>query len=344
MKKKIIAVALITAIFLLSVGCSKDESIESSSAEKSKVTMLNEEPIKIGVYLWPSWYIWYVSEAENMFEEHGLNVELVSFPVYSDMLSAFNSGNIDVIGLTACDAIFPYNEDIGLKIVLVNDISNGADAIVVNNKFDSLKDVKGLDVGVEIGTLEHLLLLTALQSNEMTRDDINIINISMADAAPAMVGESLMAAAMADPYGSQVVASGKGKKIITSADYPGLITDCTAFSEDLIENNRVAAVELLKVWFETLDYVNDNMENAISIMSDQADISDEEYVELWNGVKIYSYEENVESFKIEKEDYSYLPYSVEVEAQFLYDQDLIENVKSSYDDLFDVSLIEEAIN
>lgn len=333
--KKVLALVLsvVLCIGVLS-GCGSSESKGQSAKEGSDVTL------KIGVYLWPGWYPWFVAEEKGYFEEAGLNVELVPFSGYSDMLQAFYSGNINVMGATLCDMISAHNEGIGFKLIMVNDNSNGADAIVVADSIASTDDIKGETIAVETGTLEHFLLLTALEEWGIDPSEVTITNMSMSDAAPAMISGSVKVAAMADPYGQQVETSEKGTKIFTSADTPGLIADSTFVSDDLINNHPEEVQKLVDVWFKTVDYVKTNEEDAIKIMAEWAELPEDEYKALQDGVKIFSLEDNLAAFNEEKEELTYLPYAAKKEAEFLLEQELIDKVLDSYDDMFDASFVE----
>ena len=330
--KKIFAMIMCLAMCVVVCGgcgseatAKKEEGGAASGAAK----------IKIGVYLWPSWYEWFVAEEQGYFKEAGLDVELVPFTSYSDMIQAFYSDNINVVGATVCDLVAGHNEGKDFKVVLVNDYSNGADAIVFGNNIKSPDDVKGKNVAVETGTLEHYMLLTALEKWGLKQEDISITNMSMSDAAPAMISGSVEVAAMADPYGAQVESAKKGTKYFTSADVPGLISDSTAVSGELIKNHKEDVQKLVDVWYKTVDYVNANKAASMEIMSKKADLSTEEFTALFDGVKVLTKDEMIKGFHEKKEDFTYLPYVVKKNADFLLSQELITESKDSYDEMLD---------
>ena len=85
-------------------------------------------PIKIGYSDWPGWVAWEVAKEKGLFKKNGVEVELVWFPIYTDSLTALNTGKIDANCSAWCDVIAPLAEGIKLKVVLVNDNSAGNDA------------------------------------------------------------------------------------------------------------------------------------------------------------------------------------------------------------------------
>src|SRR5262245_29114476 len=60
--------------------------------------------------------------------------------------------------------------------IVLTDRSNGNDMIIARKGFDSIKDLKGLRVGVEKDLIEHVLLLKALEMNGMKESDVEIVN------------------------------------------------------------------------------------------------------------------------------------------------------------------------
>ena len=125
-------------------------------------------PIKIGYSDWPGWVAWQVAKEKGIFAKHGVEVELVWFPIYTDSLTALNTGKIDANCSAWCDVIAPLAEGIKLKVVLVNDNSAGNDAIIAKPGIKSIKELKGKTVATELGTVEHFMLLQALAKNGLT--------------------------------------------------------------------------------------------------------------------------------------------------------------------------------
>lgn len=188
MSKRIAAaVIMLTMCMTLFAGCGSSASSGSKKTSSTKT-------YKIGISAYPAFYTWYITKAEGFFKARGVNVELVYFPVYSDSVQAFSTGKLDMLSMAMPDAIAPYINDIGLKSVLVLDNSNGADGLVAKNGIDSIKDLKGKSVATEYGTIEHFFLLNALKTAGLTEKDINFVNLSIADAAPAFLSGKVDAA------------------------------------------------------------------------------------------------------------------------------------------------------
>src|SRR5262245_43838072 len=89
-----------------------------------------KEPLKIGYSDWPGFTSWEIGKVKGIFKKNDVDVELVWFPVYTDSLTAVNTGKLDGNLQTWSDLMAPLAEGIDLKVVQVIDNSFGNDAIV----------------------------------------------------------------------------------------------------------------------------------------------------------------------------------------------------------------------
>jgi ABC-type nitrate/sulfonate/bicarbonate transport system substrate-binding protein len=147
-------------------------------------TQSNAAPITIGYSDWPGWVAWDIADQQGFFKKRGVNVKLVWFPVYTDSLNALAAGQVDANGQTWSDTMGPLSKGMDLKAVLVNDNSFGNDALIAQPGIKSVKELKGKRVATELGTVDHFLLLKALEANGMTEKDIQFVPIAVQDCPP----------------------------------------------------------------------------------------------------------------------------------------------------------------
>jgi NitT/TauT family transport system substrate-binding protein len=304
-------VFLLAAVAILA-GCSKE-------------TGKSDEPITIALSPWPGWFFWFLVEEKGFFEKHDVKVKLEWFPVYSDSLQALATGRVDANSQTLSDTIAPLSKDIKLKAVLVNDNSNGGDAIVSTQDIQSIKDLKGKTVATELGTVDHFLLLTALEKNGMSEKDINYVNMTVNDAGPAFISGKVDVAVLWEPFQTIAVNEGKGKVLFSSKDTPGLIPDLLVFREDVVKNRAEDVQKIVNAWFDALDYFSTHEEEAIKLMAEKAETTPEDFKTGLDSVKIFTVEDNVEAFK-DKDSYESLVHTGTLTAEFLKKLEMIESI------------------
>jgi NitT/TauT family transport system substrate-binding protein len=338
--KKLAYAVLAVAVMSLGISfssCSKGEGGKEATPEVSK-------KIKLGISAFPGWFVYYIAKGEDYFKKNGVDVELVWFPVYSDSLQAFNSGNLDMLCIALPDAPAPYLKGTKFKVVAVNDFSNGADAIVAraDRKIASLKDLKGKKVATEYGTIEHFFLLKALETVGLSESDINLVNISVGDSAPAIISGAVDAAGLWEPALS-IALSDKGiKKLYSSDRTPGLIQDTTIATEELIKNNPQAVYGVINAFLDAIEFYKSNADQAIEYMRVPADVDAQMMKEIMAGGRIYGLKDMIEEMTDKKDSYLYGPYNAYQNALYLKSVKLIDEVPQDKDyfvDMFDPSFI-----
>lgn len=314
--------AAILASCLLA-GCNGMEEVLGASSDTAAASTA-EDPFVLGVSPMTGWYAWYGVDGTGIFEKNGVNVKIEFFPVYSDSLTAFYSGQVDGICIAGSDAVAPLNEGVDFKIVLVNDNSYGADGLVVQDGIESVQDLKGKSVATEVGTLEHMFLLKILEENGMTIDDVNFTNMTINDAGPAFIAGSVDAAVLWEPTLSAAIEAG-GNLLYSTKEEPGLIPDTLAVRQEVLDERGEDVQKIVDSWFEGVEKLDARDEAFIEAICQGAELEKEDYITMLDGVTVFDKAENQETFK-RGEDYTYLNYTLEKSAEFLLDTKMIDKL------------------
>ncbi len=328
--KRTVTLLLAAVMIAVLAGCGGSKEASSSS----------DEPITIALSPWPGWFFWYLVDEKGFFEKHDVKVDLKWFPVYSDSLQALATGKVDANSQTLSDTLAPASKGIGLKAVLVNDNSFGGDAIVSKPDIQSIKDLKGKTVATELGTVDHLLLLTALDKNGMNENDINYVNMTVNDAGPAFISGKTDASVLWEPFQTKAVKEGKGKVLFSSKDTPGLIPDLLVFRDDVVKNRAADIQKIVDAWFDALAYFKTHQDEAIELMAKKAETTPEDFKLGLDSIKLFTAADNVEAFG-KRDDYTSLAYTAEKTADFLKKLDMVDEIKD-FSVLFDSQFIEKA--
>jgi NitT/TauT family transport system substrate-binding protein len=259
-------------------------------------TTFAAEPIKIGYSDWPGWTAWEIAKEKGLFKKAGVEVKLVWFPIYTDSLNALNTGKLDANCQTWSDTIPPLAEGIKLKVVLANDNSAGNDGLVAKKEFKNIKALKGKTVATELGTVDHFLLLQALAKNGMTEKDIVYKNMTVPDAAAAFRAGKLDAAVIWQPSLNDVMKEGKANLLFTSKDVPGLIPDLLVFKESVVSKRDADIQKIVGVWFEVVDFIKKNEDEAVKIMAKVVEQKPEDYKQFLPGTKLFDLKANLRAF------------------------------------------------
>ena len=298
------------------------------------------EPLKIGYSDWPGWVAWEVAIEKEWFKEAGVDVQFEWFDYVASM-DAFAAGKLDAVTMTNGDALVTGATGAKSVMILINDYSNGNDMIVGKPGVESLKDLKGKKIGVEIGFVDHLLLLNGLEKAGMTESDVELVNVPTNETPQVLASGDVDAIGAWQPNSGIALKLVPGSKpIYTSADEPGLIYDVLAVSPQSLANRRADWEKVAKVWYKVVDYLYDPKTHAdgIRIMAARVGVTPEEYEGFYQGTKILPLAE-AKKFFAKGEGFGSLYGSSKIVDMFNLDNDVYKDAQD-VDSYIDPSIVD----
>lgn len=234
---------------------------------------------------WPGWVAWDIGLKKGWFDAAGVKVDFKWFE-YVPSMEAFSAGKVDAVAMTNGDQLVTGASGAPSVALLLNDYSNGNDMIVAKPGIESVEQLKGKKIGVEVGFVSHLLLLNALEKANLSDKDIEIVNVPTDQTPQALKSGSVDAIVAWQPNSGQALREVAGSKaIFTSADVPGIIYDVLAVNPKSLAERQPDWEKVAGVWFQIVDYVRDekNRSDVLDIMSARVGLSPEQYAGLIQG-------------------------------------------------------------
>jgi len=293
------------------------------------------ETIKLGYSAWPGWFVWAVADEAGIFEDTGLDVELVYFSDYLGSLDAMVAGELDANSQTLNDTLVSVSAGSDQRIVLVNDNSAGNDAIIADESIESVEDLAGKTVAAEPGVVDHFLLLQGLTEAGMSEGDIDFRGVPTAEAAAGFAGGEFDAVGVFAPFTVQALEREGSHVLFDSSDYPGTIPDHLVVGGDLVDDRPGDVQLLIDAWYATLAYIEENPDAAREIMAEAAELSPDEYESFESGTKLFTAQEALDAFEGEDAPTGLTPMAEQIN-DFLVDTELAEQ-PAELDGLFDPS-------
>jgi NitT/TauT family transport system substrate-binding protein len=241
--------------------------------------------LKIAYSDWPGWVAWDIAQQKGWFKEEGVNVDLKWFE-YSPSMDAFSAGKVDAVAVTNGDALVTGSTGAPSVAIVINDFSNGNDMIVAKSGITSIEQLKGKKVGVEVGLVDHLLLLKALEGAKMTEKDVKIVPMKTDQAAQTLKSGAVDAVAAWQPNSGAALKEVPGSTAIyTSTNAPGLIYDVLAVNPKSLTERKADWAKVVKVWFRVASYIKDekNIDDSAKIMSARVGLTPDAYKKLMGG-------------------------------------------------------------
>ena len=249
-----------------------------------------EPALRIGTNVWIGSEPLYLARELGRLDPQ--TVQLVEYPSASEVLRAFRNQAIDGM-VISLDELFALAVD-GLqpRVILVVDVSNGADVVVGRSGMRTMRDLKGKSVAVESGALGAFVLSRALALNGMQAADVNVVHLESNEQPAAFEKGEIDGAVTFDPYRAQFLKAG-GRALFDSTQIPGEIVDLLAVRASVIDNEPQAIQALLTGWFGAIDYMNRDPIDAAKRMGIRQQTSGEQFREAQRGLHVPTREENL---------------------------------------------------
>ena len=240
--------------------------------------------------------VWIGSEPLYLARELGrldpTTVQLVEYPSASEVLRAFRNQAIDGMVISLDETFELAADGFQPRIILVVDVSHGADVVVGRHGMRSMRDLKGKSVAVESSALGAFVLSRALAINGMQAGDVNAVHLESNEQPSAFEKGQVDGAVTFDPYRAQFLQAGAAT-LFDSTQIPGEIVDLLAVRASAIEKQPKALQLLLGGWFDAIDYIKRSPADAARRMGIRQQTTGEQFLKAQQGLRIPSREENL---------------------------------------------------
>lgn len=344
-RRRLAGGALALTLALAAAACGDDDedggTADTTTAGATATTggdgapATSGERLTIGYSAWPGWFPLAVGEAQGIFEEHGLDVDLRFFADYVSSLDAMAAGELDANTQTLNDTMFAVAAGDRQTIVVTNDNSTGNDAIICDESITSIEELAGSTVAAEAGVVDHFLLLQGLQSVGLTEDDIDFRGVLTDAAAAGFAAGDFDCVGVFAPFTLTALERPGSHVLFDSSDFPGTISDHIVVTPELIAERPGDVQALVDAWYATLEFIEANPEEAIRIMAEAADLSTEDYESFAAGTTLFSVDDALAAFE-DGDDTTSLLFTARQINPFLVESGLTER-EADLDGLFDPS-------
>jgi NitT/TauT family transport system substrate-binding protein len=240
-------------------------------------------------------YTLVIAQERGYFKKYGLDVELVYYDELSDSYPDLASGQIDG-GLIPVMDIININRNAEMKVLAVSD-DGGAMSIVAKPGINSVEDLNGKLVGVQIGSQYELMIAEMLQTASMDTSNVTVLAVNPEDAMQALESNKVEAVFTWEPFLSRAVSNGNRVLYPTDSSLR-LFPNMLVFRRSMVEQRPDDVRAFLQAWFEAVEYRLQNPELVRSIAANYLDV-DIEKIESDNDLNILTLNDNKAYFNIQ---------------------------------------------
>jgi NitT/TauT family transport system substrate-binding protein len=246
-------------------------------------------PLRLGTNVWPGYEPLYL--ARDLGQWQAESIRLLEYPSASEVLRAFRNKSLEGASLTLDEVLLLRQLNIPVTVVLIHDISDGADVIIAKPDIKSMADLRNKRIGVESGALGAFVISRALELNGLSIEDVNIEHTDANLHEQAFKQGGVDAVVTFEPVRTMLLSAG-GNEIFSSREMPGEIVDVLVVHQEFVDKNPEIIQQLVDGWFKTLAYMDSNKADAVSRMAKRLRISADEVASSYDGLLLPSRAEN----------------------------------------------------
>ncbi|MBU2010575.1 MAG: ABC transporter substrate-binding protein [Gammaproteobacteria bacterium] len=213
------------------------------------------DSIRIGSNRWLGYAPIYLADDLGWTAPSG--IRLVEYANTTGVLRGFRNGMLDAAMLTLDETLLLQDSaaELDLEIILVTNVSAGADALFARAPLTNLKDLAGQRIGVENTALGAYFLSRVLDQAGLRIDDLQVVSLPVHEQAAAFAAGDVDAVITFASEGPALESKG-ARRIFDSRRLPGEIVDVLVVDRQRV--TREQRRRLRALWFDALRTWQDN--------------------------------------------------------------------------------------
>ena len=204
----------------------------------------------------------FVADAQGLYKDKGINIELVQFNNGGDLMTAMASGDVDV-GYVGISPVLS-SISAGVPVKVISAAQTEGSGIIVNDaaNIKTAQDLAGKTIATPgDASIQHVLLSAYLTDNGMSLDDINESAMKVPSINDALKTGNLPAAITFQPYVSLGETDNAIDELVDSSEiFPGHPCCVVVASDDFLKNNKDTAKDIVAIHENATKFINDNIE------------------------------------------------------------------------------------
>jgi len=245
-----------------SVATQENSAEESSNSGDSDAAFGS---IKIGVLRTADSVPLYVAQEDGLYEEYGVNVELIEFGSASDQSKAAEAGSLDMMMTDMIVQTLIGKGGVPMRTVrtaLGADPTEGKFMVVASpqSELTGIENIEGKSIAISENTMMEYLVDSYLEELGIDESAITKVNIpSLSLRFESLIsGSDIDSAILPDPLGDYAVSKG-GVSIIDDTQLSGNYSiSVIAATDSFIDENSEALEKFLAAYDEAVDHINED--------------------------------------------------------------------------------------
>lgn len=207
----------------------------------------------VASHLWPGYLPMFLARDEGWLLPDSVELRKTASP--SESMHLIETGEVNAAALTLDEVLRLRASGVALVVVLVFDISSGADMVLGRDKVRQLSDLRGRRIGVETSALGALMLAKTLAAAGLVAEDVIVTPLPLDAQEAAWQAGAIDALVCFEPLAGTLLRQG-AHLLFDSRALPNLILDVLAVRSDAVQTSADALRTLLAGYFRALEHLH----------------------------------------------------------------------------------------
>lgn len=245
-------------------------------------------PLRVSAHVWPGYELLFLAQDQGWLEA---DIRLTELTSATDSLHALSAGLVDGAALTLDEVITARARGMDLQVVLVFNISAGADVVMARPEIGDIARLKGRRIAVEDSAVGALVLARALAEAGLAGGDVVTVQLTPPEQLAAWQAGSVDAVVTYEPVASRLAAAG-AQRLIDSARLPDFIFDVLAVRSALVDTLADPLRRLIAAHFRGLQRLKTLPHDTAHRMADHLGLDPAGVLEAFRGIRLPDVAEN----------------------------------------------------
>ncbi|OOC11263.1 ABC transporter substrate-binding protein [Thioalkalivibrio halophilus] len=240
-----------------------------------------EPPLEIAGHVWPGYEPMFLARAMGWLDPE--RVRLRETASASESMRRLATGEVHGAALTLDEVLRVRARGTDLRIVLVFNISAGADMVLARPGIEALEDLAGRRVGVEDSALGALMLHHTLDTAGLGRDQVKTVSLTIDEQEAAWERDEVDAVVTYQPVADRLRDDG-AHVLFDSRAMPDTIFDVLAIEAGHLERLERSTRHLIAAHFRALHHLRANPVDAGYRMAERLGVPGHRAMETFRGL------------------------------------------------------------
>jgi NitT/TauT family transport system substrate-binding protein len=227
------------------------------------------ENVSVAIISFSPYAPWYIVKEKGFAKNINLDVKIIEG--ITEKNAAITSGQVQCMNNTLDSMVLARAGGLPVKVVAFSDMSYGLDKMVVTKDINTVEDFKGKKFGADYGFLNHMWMLLTLKRAGIDAKELQHAVMLPQESAAAFASGGTDIDVNYDPFAAQSLKR-EGSKIfktsLTDKTWQrGIISDAIACNEQWLAQKPDVAKELMRAWFEAVNWWKENPEEGDKIVA-----------------------------------------------------------------------------